>query len=78
MKNFQIGIVITTTGTKTIKVIVQLVMYNIKYKKFWTKNIKLLAHDLFNEAQLGDIVILQKSRAWSRFKHWTLQKVIKI
>ncbi len=73
----QIGLVVKSSGNKTISVEVHEKVQHPKFKKFVSKKFKFLAHDEKNESQLGDVVKIMETRPYSKLKRWRLVQIIK-
>ena len=74
----RIGIVVSNKAQKTIVVVIQRRYQHPKYGKTLLKSKRYMAHDEKNEAQSGDLVLLQESPPISRCKKWILKKIIKM
>jgi small subunit ribosomal protein S17 len=69
----------TVTGNqmdKTVVVVVNRLVKELKYKKYVRRRSKCKAHDERNECNVGDRVLLVETRPLSKEKHWRVQKVI--
>jgi small subunit ribosomal protein S17 len=69
----------TVTGNqmdKTVVVVVNRLVKELKYKKYVRRRSKYKAHDERNECNVGDRVLLVETRPLSKEKHWRVQKVI--
>lgn len=74
----RIGVVVSNKPEKTIVVVIQQRYQHPKYGKILIKSKRYMAHDENNEAKSGDLVLLQESPPFSRYKKWNLKKIIKI
>jgi small subunit ribosomal protein S17 len=72
----RIGTVVSNKMDKTIVVAVENRYQSPLYSKFKVRTKRYLAHDEFNECNIGDQVIVQETRPLSRRKRWVLKKVI--
>lgn len=68
------GIVVSNKMDKTIVVRVTRRVPHELYGKIVTKTNKLHAHDVENECQEGDEVIIKETRPFSKTKTWALVK----
>jgi small subunit ribosomal protein S17 len=66
------GVVTKISGTKTIKVEVNEYRAHPKYKKQYRITKNFLAHDEKEVAKVGDRVVIQQSRPFSKLKSWAL------
>jgi small subunit ribosomal protein S17 len=72
----KIGIVVSNKMQKTIVVKIENRYPHPIYSKTMTKTKKYLAHDQFDECNIGDQVLVQECRPLSRRKRWKLLKII--
>nr|QGW12702.1 ribosomal protein S17 [Nanofrustulum shiloi] len=72
----EIGIVVSTKMQKTIVVKIESKYSHPIYSKIMTKTKKYLAHDEFDDCNIGDQVLVQECRPLSRRKRWKLVKII--
>lgn len=70
-----IGRVVSTKTQKTVTVIVESRKTHPLYKKTYAWSKKYLVHDETG-AQMGDLVQIEKSRPFSKRKHWQVIKVV--
>lgn len=70
------GIVVSDKMQKTVVVEVKRVVLHPKYKKRYTVSKKYKAHDENNEYKIGDKVIIEESRPYSKEKRWRVIKKI--
>jgi small subunit ribosomal protein S17 len=66
------GIVVKTAMKDTATVRVDRYVKNAKYKKYFTRSKKYLAHDPGNSAKVGDTVAIVATRPISKRKHFKL------
>ena len=71
------GIVVSNKNDKTIVVNVERRYKHASYGKFVTLSKKYHAHDVNNQAELGDRVANVESKSYSKMKKWELVKIIK-
>lgn len=72
----QIGTVISNRMQKTIVVKVENRYPHPIYSKTLIKSKKYLAHDEFENCNIGDQVLVEQCRPMSKKKHWKLIEVI--
>lgn len=69
------GVVVSDKSHQTIVVSVVRRFKHPKYSKFVHESKKYHAHDVKNEAKVGDKVVIIESRAYSKLKKWELMRV---
>jgi small subunit ribosomal protein S17 len=72
----RVGIVISNKMQKTIVVKIENRYPHPIYSKTLIKTKKYLAHDEFEESNIGDEVLLEECRPLSKKKRWKLVKVL--
>ncbi|PCJ56066.1 MAG: 30S ribosomal protein S17 [Planctomycetota bacterium] len=77
MRKIQIGLVISQSGDKTVRVVVSTKVKHPLIKKFVTKKFKFMVHDEKNEAKIGDTVKVMETRPLSKQKRWRLLEIVK-
>lgn len=70
------GVVTGSTENKTIHVSVQTRKTNSIYRKQFNARKQYAAHDEKNTAQVGDTVVIEACRPYSKTKKWRLVRVI--
>jgi len=70
------GVVISSSGNKTIKVAIDFKVKHPKYGKYVKGRTKLGVHDEHNQAGVGDLVEVAQCRPYSKTKSWRLVKVV--
>lgn len=70
------GIVVSDRMQKTVVVEVKRVVLHPKYKKRYNVSKKYKAHDENNEYKVGDKVVIEESRPYSKDKKWKVIKKI--
>ncbi|MHC4147899.1 MAG: 30S ribosomal protein S17 [Planctomycetota bacterium] len=70
------GVVISNSGDKSIKVAIDFKVKHPKYGKYVRRRTKLGVHDEHNQASLGDLVDVVRSRPYSKTKSWRLIRVV--
>jgi small subunit ribosomal protein S17 len=69
------GIVVSASMQKTIVVSIVENRPHTKYNKIQKRTIKFAAHDELNQASVGQQVIIQESRPYSKTKCWRLIEI---
>lgn len=72
-----VGVVVKMAMKDTVTVRVDRYVKNAKYKKYFVRSKKYLAHDLGNTAQVGDTVTIAATRPISKLKHFKISKIEK-
>jgi small subunit ribosomal protein S17 len=72
----RIGIVISSKMDKTIVVKIENRYPHPIYSKILVKTKKYLAHDEFDECNIGDQVLVEECRPLSKRKRWKLVKIL--
>jgi small subunit ribosomal protein S17 len=75
--SIRVGVVTSTGGDKTIRVIVHSLMRHPIYGKYMRRTTKVAVHDPHNTAGLGDVVEIAPCRRISKSKSWRLMRVIR-
>jgi len=70
------GVVISNSGNKSIKVVVDFKVRHPKYGKYIKRRTKLGVHDEHNQAGVGDVVKVVECRPYSKTKSWRLVRVV--
>lgn len=70
------GVVVSNSGNKSIKVVVDFRVRHPKYGKYLKRRTKLSIHDEHNQAGLGDRVEVAECRPYSKTKSFRLVKVL--
>ncbi|MCE7937218.1 MAG: 30S ribosomal protein S17 [Chloroflexi bacterium CFX6] len=71
------GTVLSNGMDKTAVVQIERMKAHPLYHKVIRRRKKYMAHDEANEAQLGDIVVIEECRPLSRHKRWQIVEWIK-
>lgn len=69
----------TVVSNKMDKTIVVRIVRKVKhplYEKIVTRSSKLHVHDEKNECQIGDTVLIQETRPYSKTKSWNLVELL--
>lgn len=69
------GVVVSDKNEQTVVVDVVRRYKHPKYHKFVNKSKKYHAHDVKNEAKVGDTVTIIESRPYSKLKKWELLSI---
>ena len=72
-----IGIIVSHSGDKTIKVVTDYKVKHPKYGKYVRRRTKIAVHDTDNIGQVGDCVEVCECRPMSKTKSWALVKILK-
>lgn len=72
------GVVTSNKGDKTIVVRIKRRVMHPLLKKYITKSSKIHAHDENNVANMGDTVLIQECRPYSKMKSWILIEVTEL
>jgi small subunit ribosomal protein S17 len=72
----QIGIVVSNKMQKTIVVKIENRYSHPIYSKILIKTKKYLAHDEFEKCKIGDQVLVEECRPFSKKKRWKLIQII--
>lgn len=70
-----VGVVVKTAMKDTATVRVDRYVKNAKYKKYFVRSKKYLAHDPGNAAKVGDAVTITSSRPISKKKHFIISNI---
>ncbi len=67
-----VGVVVKTAMKDTATVKVDRYVKNAKYKKYFVRSKKFLAHDPGNTVKVGDTVTIVATRPISKLKHFAI------
>ena len=70
------GVVVSNSGDKSIKVVVDYKVKHPQYGKYVKRRSKLSVHDEHNQAGVGDVVEVTQCRLISKTKNWRLVSVV--
>lgn len=73
----RVGVVSSTGGDKTIRVIVHSQVKHPMYGKIMRRTTKVAVHDPQNTAGLGDVVEITPCRRISKSKNWRLLRILR-
>ena len=76
LRKERIGVVVSNKMEKSIVVLVERKVKHPKYGKFVKKSTKFMAHDMNNEASIGDTVRIMETRPLSKNKCWRLVEIV--
>lgn len=71
-----IGTVVSASGDKTARVVIQRLVKHPKYGKYVRRETKLAIHDPLNTVKVGDKVEIAPCRPISKTKSWRLVRVV--
>ena len=66
------GVVVSDKQDKTVVVSVERQVMHPVYKKIVKRSKKFAAHDENNQYKVGDIVMIEESKPYSKTKTWTV------
>lgn len=75
-KELRRGVVISNSGDKTVRVVIDYTVKHPRYGKYIKRRTKLGVHDEHNTARVGDVVDVVQCRPFSKTKSWRLVKVV--
>jgi len=70
------GRVVSNSGNKSIKIVIDFRVKHPKYGKYVKRRTKLGVHDEHNQAGVGDLVEIVQCRPYSKTKSWRLHRVV--
>ena len=76
LRKERIGVVVSSSMTKSIVVAVKTKMKHPIYGKFVNKTSKFMAHDEENTCNVGDTVKIMETRPLSKNKCWRLVEIV--
>ena len=71
------GVVISRSGDKSIRVVIDYLVKHPKYGKYLKRSTKIAVHDEYNVAGVGDTVEIVQCRPMSKSKSWRVIEVLK-
>ena len=71
------GVVVKTAMKDTATVRVDRYVKNAKYKKYFVRSQKYLAHDPGNTVKVGDTVTIVATRPISKLKHFMISDIVR-
>ncbi len=71
-----VGNVISISGDKSVRVLLDYKVKHPKYGKYIKRSIKVAVHDPQNQSRVGDLVEIQECRPCSKTKSWRLVKIM--
>ncbi len=72
-----VGTVASNKMDKTVVVVVNRLVKDLRYKKYVRRRSKFKAHDEKNECNVGDQVLLMETRPLSKEKRWRVREIVK-
>ena len=70
------GVVVSNSGNKSVKVVIDFKVKHPKYGKYIKRRTKIGVHDEHNQSSVGDVVEITQCRPRSKTKSWRLVKVV--
>lgn len=70
------GKVVSNSMDKTVTVLVERKVKHPLYGKVIRRSTKIHAHDLTNQCNVGDVVIIEESRPLSKTKSWVVKELV--
>ncbi|MCH7556408.1 MAG: 30S ribosomal protein S17 [Planctomycetes bacterium] len=70
------GMVISNSGDKSVKVVINFKVKHPKYGKYIKRRTKIGVHDEHNQSGVGDVVEIAECRPRSKTKSWRLVKIV--
>lgn len=70
------GLVVSDKMDKTVVVVVDRKVLEIKFKKYVMRRSRFKAHDEFNQCQVGDRVLIEETRPMSHDKRWRVRQTL--
>jgi small subunit ribosomal protein S17 len=70
------GVVVSNSGNKSVKVVIDFKVKHPKYGKYIKRRTKIGVHDEHNQSGVGDVVEITQCRPHSKTKSWRLVKVV--
>lgn len=71
------GVVVSASMDKTVTVLIERTVKHKKYLKQYTSSKKFKAHDENNEYKVGETVVIEECRPYSKDKKWRVIKKVK-
>ncbi|KAG0501673.1 hypothetical protein HPP92_001745 [Vanilla planifolia] len=72
-----VGMVVSNKMQKSVVVAVDRLFHHKLYKRYAKRTSKFMAHDEYNECNIGDQVKLDPSRPLSKHKHWVVTEILR-
>jgi small subunit ribosomal protein S17 len=70
------GVVISNSGDKSVKVVIDFKVKHPKYGKYIKRRTKIGVHDEHNQSGVGDLVEITECRPHSKTKSWRLVRIV--
>jgi len=71
----RLGVVVSDKMDKTIVVSIESRLTNKRYGKIVAKTKRYKVHDVTNECNTGDLVLISETRPLSKTKRWELKEI---
>lgn len=71
------GVVVRALEAKTVRVTVETIANDPKYRKQYAKRATFAVHDENRKAKVGDTVMFEECRPISKTKRWRLLSIVK-
>ena len=71
----RLGVVVSDKMDKTIVVSIESSLTNKRYGKIVAKTKRYKVHDVANECNTGDLVLISETRPLSKTKRWELKEI---
>ncbi len=71
------GVVASNAMDKSVTVMVERMVMDLRFKKYVRRRSKFMAHDEKNECRKGDRVAIRECRPLSKRKRWRVDEVLK-
>lgn len=75
-RKVRVGKVVSNKMQKSIVVAIERRVPHPKYKKYYTRTSKFMAHDEQQQARVGDVVKIMETRPLSKRKRWRLVEIV--
>jgi small subunit ribosomal protein S17 len=72
-----LGTVVSDKMEQTVVVSVERRIPHPRYKRYYKRTSKVVAHDAENSCRIGDLVRLRATRALSQTKRWRVFEIVK-
>ncbi|HET7876880.1 MAG TPA: 30S ribosomal protein S17 [Methylomirabilota bacterium] len=70
------GVVVSDKMTKTRVVLIERVSRHPRYERVIRRSKKLKAHDETNASKVGDRVLIEETRPFSKEKRWRIRQIL--
>ncbi len=76
VKKTRQGFVVSNKMDKSVVVVVERIIPHKLYGKYIRQQVKYMAHDVSNQCQIGDLVLIEEGRPLSKRKRWLVRNII--